>query len=311
MKYYIYHIPGKKIGVTRDLNKRVTEQQGYEPHEYEILHTYNEDEIEEVGLHEAYLQKKYGYPVDIVPYDKLNCNKNKLNKMKVNVTEQTTTFPCPVNKLKGQLMDNMGMRWMTEHGEFIITPATIRWIMTNIKTSMFNEQRSYVYNKAFARFYDNNNAFDLLGGNLEDVHMRDQYNGKTLAGGMSEQRVLECCDEYNPCTCKSEPQFSKRKTMNQYNKFDLIRAWAMDRGLYAKGDIKTQTLKLMEEAGEICKATLKEDHDEVIDGIGDCVVVLTNLAYLNGVTIEDCIDAAYDVISKRTGKMVNGTFKKD
>ena len=67
----------------------------------------------------------------------------------------------------------------------------------------------------------------------------------------------------------------------------------------------------MEEAGEICKATLREDHDEVIDGIGDCVVVLTNLAYLNGVTIEDCIDAAYDVISKRTGKMVNGTFKKD
>ena len=38
MTYYIYHIPGKKIGVTRDLNKRVTEQQGYEPHEYEILH---------------------------------------------------------------------------------------------------------------------------------------------------------------------------------------------------------------------------------------------------------------------------------
>ena len=37
MTYYIYHIPGKKIGVTRDLNKRVTKQQGYEPHEYEIL----------------------------------------------------------------------------------------------------------------------------------------------------------------------------------------------------------------------------------------------------------------------------------
>ena len=310
MTYYIYHIPGKKIGVTRDLEKRVTKQQGYEPHEYEILHTYNEDEIEEVSLHEAYLQKKYGYPVDIVPYDELNCNKNKLN-MNINITEQTTTFPCPVNKLKGQLMDNIGMRWMTEHGEFIITPATVRWIMKNIKTSMFNEQRSYVYNKAFARFYDNNNAFDLLGGNLEDVHMRDQYNGRTIAGGMSEQREPQCCDENNPCACKSEPQFSKRKIMNQYNQFDLIRAWAMDRGLYDKGDIKTQTLKLMEEAGEICKATLKEDHDEVIDGIGDCVVVLTNLAYLNGVTIEDCIQAAYDVISKRTGKMVNGTFKKD
>ena len=27
--YHLYHIPGKKIGVTRDLNKRVTQQQGY------------------------------------------------------------------------------------------------------------------------------------------------------------------------------------------------------------------------------------------------------------------------------------------
>mgnify|MGYP001597885786 FL=1 len=308
MTYYLYHIPGKKIGITKDLKKRVEEQQGYNKDEYDII--MQTDDIAKISEYELFLQELYGYRVDEVPYNKLKFNKEE-NDMNINITEQTTTFPCPVNKLKGQLMDNIGMRWMTEHGEFIITPATIRWIMTNIKTSMFNEQRSYVYNKAFARFYDNNNAFDLLGGNLKDVHMRDQYSGKTLAGGMSEQRIPECCDENNPCTCKSEPQFSKRKTMNQYNKFDLIRAWAMERGLYAKGDIKTQTLKLMEEAGEICKATLKEDHDEVIDGIGDCVVVLTNLAYLNGVTIEDCIDAAYDVISKRTGKMVNGTFKKD
>ena len=309
MTYYIYHIPGKKIGVTRDLNKRVTEQQGYEPHEYEVLHTYNEDEIQEVSLHEAYLQEKYGYPVDIVPYDKLNCNKNKLN-MKINVTEQTTTFPCPANKLKGQLMDNIGMRWMTEHGEFMITHAAVKWIMKNIKTSMFNDQRSYVYNKAFARFYDNNDAFDLLGGNLEDVHMRDQYNGKTIAGGMSEQKVPECCDENNPCACK--PRFSNKT--NKYlepSQFDLIRDWADERGLYENGDTKTQALKLVEEVGETCRAILKEDYDEITDGIGDCVVVLTNLAQLHGVMIEYCIDAAYQEIKNRKGKMVNGTYKKD
>ena len=67
----------------------------------------------------------------------------------------------------------------------------------------------------------------------------------------------------------------------------------------------------MEEAGEICRAVLKNDHEQVVDGIGDCVVVLTNLAYLNGTTIEKCIDMAYDVIKYRTGKMDNGTFKKD
>lgn len=301
--YYIYHIPGKKIGVTRDLNKRVTEQQGYEPHEYEVLHTYNEDEIEEVGLHEAYLQKKYGYPVDIVPYDKLNCNKNKLN-MKVNVTEQTTTFPCPANKLKGRLMDNMGMKWPTEHGEFSITPATVKWIMSNIKTSMYNDQRSYVYNKAFARFYDNHDAY---GFNINGENGIDQYDGKTLSGGLSPERVIECCGEYNPC--EHEPQFSKRP--KRKTQFELIREWADERGLYENGDTKTQALKLVEEVGETCRAILKEDFEEVVDGIGDCVVVLTNLAELQGVSIEACIAAAYEEIKGRKGKMVNGTYKKD
>ena len=306
MIYYLYHIPGKKIGITTNLKSRVEDQQGYGEDEYDVI--MKTDDVAKISEYELFLQKLYGYPVDLVPYDKLNCNKNKLNKMKVNVTEQTTTFPCPVDKLKGRLMDNMSMRWMTEHGEFMITPATAKWIMSNVKTSMFNKERSYVYNKAFARFYDNNDAFDLLGGNLEDVHMRDQYNGKTLAGGLSPERVPECCDEYNPCTCKSEPQFSKRP--KQKSQFDLIRDWADERGLYENGDTKTQALKLVEEVGETCRAILKEDYDEITDGIGDCVVVLTNLAQLHGVMIEYCIDAAYQEIKGRKGKMANGTYVK-
>jgi len=294
MIYYIYHIPGKKIGVTTNLKNRVENQQGYGPGEYEVLAI--RTDISEAAKYEALYQRKYGYPVDIVPYDKLNCNKNKLN-MKVNVTEQTTTFPCPANKLKGRLMDNIGMTWETDHGIFFINEFSIKWIMSNIKTSMFNAERSYVYNKAFSRFYENHEAYDVLGGNLEDVHMRDQYNGKTLAGGLSPERVPECCDENTPCSCKSQ--------------FDLIREWADERGLYDNGDPKTQALKLVEEVGEIARAILKDDTEEVIDGIGDAVVVLTNLAELIGAPIEMCIDEAYDVISKRTGKMVNGTFVKD
>ena len=291
MIYHIYHIPGKKIGVTTNLKSRVEDQQGYGPEEYEILGSYTS--IRAAADRELFYQRIHGYPVDIVPYDKLNCNKNKLNKMKVNITEQTTTFPCPADKLKGRLMDSIGMRWMTEHGEFMITPATIKWIMSNVKTSMFNKERSYVYNKAFARFYDNNDA-------------HDQYDGKTLAGGLSPERVPECCDEYNPCTC--EPQFAKRP--KQKTQFDLIREWADERGLYENGDTKTQALKLVEEVGETCRAILKEDFEEVIDGIGDCVVVLVNLAELQGVSIESCIAAAYEEIKGRKGKMANGTYVK-
>ena len=90
---------------------------------------------------------------------------------------------------------------------------------------------------------------------------------------------LNAVTKDNPCTCKSEPQFSRRP--KQKTQFDLIRDWADERGLYENGDPKTQALKLMEEVGEICRAILKEDHDEVVDGIGDAVVVLTNLAELH------------------------------
>jgi len=305
MTYYLYHIPGKKIGVTCSLKHRVEEQQGYSEGEYDVI--LQTDDISLVSEAEISLQKAYGYRVDRQLYKDLYRNNFKqLNNMNINITEQTTTFPCPVNKLKGQLMDNLGMSWETDHGECIITKESIKWIMNNIQVSKYNEQRSYVYNKAMARWFDNNNAYSSFF-TLADAHMReryaeDQYGGKTLAGAMGERA----------CKNTDQPQFSERdcycKTPSQ---FDLIRTWAKDRGLYEHGDPKTQSLKLVEEVGEICRATLKEDHDEVIDGIGDCVVVLTNLAELHGVSIEECIASAYGVISKRTGKMVNGTFKKD
>ena len=41
--------------------------------------------------------------------------------MKINATEQTSTFPVPVNKLKGRLRDNIGLKWQTELGQFEIT----------------------------------------------------------------------------------------------------------------------------------------------------------------------------------------------
>ena len=273
--YYLYHIPGKKIGVTRDLKERVERQQGYEPGEYGVLT--QTDDIDLISRLELKLQEAYGYRVDEVPYNKL-----KFNNMNINVTEMTTTFPCPVNKLKGQLMDNIDFSWETDHGKFIINKYSIDWIMKNVKTSQYSKDRCYVYNKAFARFYDNHQTFD---------NAKQMNAFETRTGALSPTGV------------------QARSTSLSH--FDLIREWAEERGLYLHGDCKTQTLKLMEEAGEVCKAVLKDNQDDVIDGIGDCVVVLTNLAELHGVTIEHCIGIAYDEIKNRTGKMDNGTFKKD
>ena len=275
MTYCIYHIPGKKIGVTNNLEDRVTRQQGYTEDEYEILDM--SDDICYISHREIELQKEYGYKVDRKLYKDLNPIKQELNSMKINITEQTTTFPCPVNKLKGRLMDEIGMSWETDHGRCCIDADSIKWIMENVKTSMYNNDRCYVYNKAFARYFDNNGCCSY-----EDV---DCNRTRTGALHMSGRR--------------------------RPDRFDLIRTWADERGLYDKGDTKTQYLKLMEEAGELGRAILKNDEPEFIDAIGDMVVVLTNLARLGGVSIETCIDSAYDVISKRTGKMVNGTFVKD
>ena len=143
--YYLYHIPGKKIGVTRDLNTRVTLIQGYSSSEYEVLD--QSDDIDYISDKEIELQKSYGYKVDRKKY------KNLFKKMKINVTEQTSTFAVPLNKLKGHLMDNLGMSWETSHGIFQLDMQTTQWIIDNAVTSMYNDKRCYVYNKAFARVF--------------------------------------------------------------------------------------------------------------------------------------------------------------
>ena len=266
-KYIIYHIPGKKIGVTNDLYNRVECQQGYEVGEYEVLES--SDDIDYISKREIELQKEYGYRVDLKPYNELSVNL-KLKNMKINVTEQTTTFPCPISKLKGQLMDNLEMRWDTEHGQVYLDKDLAMWIEKNAKTSMFNDNRCYVYNKAMAKYL--NNRIDELPFKEEDFYEHED---------------------------------------NVVFYFDKIRDWAEYRGIYAEGDPKTQYIKLMEEAGELGRAILKQNREEQKDAIGDMVVVLTNLAELLDMPIEECVESAWNVISKRTGKMINGTFVKD
>ena len=244
--YYIYHIPGKKIGVTRDLNKRVTAIQGYTQNEYEILDA--STDIDYISDKELKLQKHFGYKVDRQSY------KNLVKRMKINITEQTTTFPVPLDKLSENLFNNIGLKWETSFGEFEINAQSLQWILSNAKVSMYDKERSYIYNKAF---YENIN--------------------------------------------KKPSSIS----------FSDIRDWANERNIIEKGDAKTQLIKLYEETGELSEAILKNNKEDIIDAIGDSVIVLTNLAEMAGTSIEDCILSAYNEVSTRTGRMINGTFVKD
>jgi NTP pyrophosphatase (non-canonical NTP hydrolase) len=261
--YYLYHIPGKKIGITRNLNYRLTKRQGYQTEEYEVLDS--SEDIDYISAQELALQLIYGYKVDRQSYKNL-INKIK-NQMKLNVTEQTTTFPYPANKLKGNLFDNLGIQIETDLGNYALTAELADWIAKNANVSMYNSERTYVYNKALDQF------------------------AKALASDKNKK-------------VESKTKFSD-------NVYNSIRQWANERGIYEKGDSKTQYIKLQEEAGELARAILKDNKVDLVDAIGDCVVVLTNLAAINGLKIEDCIQSAYTEIKNRKGKMQNGTFVKE
>jgi len=289
INYYLYHIPGKKIGVTRDLISRVVDQQGYSLDEVEVLE--QSTDIDYISDRELELQQSYGYRVDRQKYKDLYINKIKSNTMHINATEQTSTFPCPSTKLKGRLMDNMGKSWETTHGTFEINMDTIKWIMENVTTSQYTMERCYIYNKAFAKYFQ---VKDHATEAERFPFGKDAY-----------QAYLDTL------TTRANSNGNWRYDSSESERFQKIRDWAGERGLYTKGDTKTQFAKLIEETGELAQAILKKDDVEFADAIGDMVVVLTNMAHLGGTTIEECIDAAYKVISKRTGKMVNGTFVKD
>ena len=251
--YHIYYVKGIKVGCTNNIIKRVEKMQGYTEDEYTILES--TPCIKTAGELELFHQKRLGYKVDKIRYDKL-----KRNIMKIRVDDDTVTFGKKGDIItKERLLDSgkIEKKGKVLH-DIIISDTVADWILKHLQPSQYN-LGSYVYIKTL----------------------------------MKEFTVDTIEEEY------------------QESKFSLIRTWARERGLYEKGDDKTQYVKLMEEAGELAKALLKDDEEEIIDAIGDIVVVLTNLSHLRGYKIEDCIDSAYDVISKRTGKMINGTFVKD
>ena len=198
--YYLYHIPGKKIGVTRDLNSRVVDQQGYDLDEIEVLE--QSTDIDYISDRELELQLSYGYRVDRQKYKDLYINKIKSNTMHINATEQTSTFPCPVTKLKGRLMDNIGKTWETMHGTFEINMDSIEWIMNNVTTSQYTMERCYIYNKAFANYFKPN---------------------------LFKQETNEF-NEYIKSLSKRKPT-NWRYDNDDSERFQKIRDWAGERGL--------------------------------------------------------------------------------
>lgn len=105
---------------------------------------------------------------------------------------------------------------------------------------------------------------------------------------------------------------------------DNVRQWFHDKGIIENSNPLKQLGKTQEELTETRDAVVKLEYGnelynyqianllhEIKDGIGDTVVTLIGVCEMYGFTLEECLQQAYDVISKRTGRMENGVFVKD
>lgn len=107
----------------------------------------------------------------------------------------------------------------------------------------------------------------------------------------------------------------------------LVKLWAEQKGILSKATPLAQAKKTREEVFELVEAVEAQVNgleffinskdkkvntkEEIKDAFGDILVTIIIGAELQGMKLEDCLQSAYNVISKRTGKMVNGQFVKD
>tara|TARA_R110001606_G_scaffold38735_1_gene107972 strand:- start:142 stop:456 length:315 start_codon:yes stop_codon:yes gene_type:complete len=91
----------------------------------------------------------------------------------------------------------------------------------------------------------------------------------------------------------------------------VVETWAHEKGVMSKSTPMGQALKTMEECTELCTSINNKDREEIIGAMGDIMVTLIIQAKMQNVSLESCLESAYNIISKKTGRMVNGQFIKD
>lgn len=98
----------------------------------------------------------------------------------------------------------------------------------------------------------------------------------------------------------------KRKVDNK------IDQWGLDRGIIQNGNPIAQLSKTVEEVAETLAALSANDKPAVKDGLGDIYVTLRMVAGCYGISLEECIELAYDEIKHRKGYLrEDGVFIKD
>jgi NTP pyrophosphatase (non-canonical NTP hydrolase) len=143
---------------------------------------------------------------------------------------------------------------------------------------------------------------------MEPIHKFNNGRGAMLCNGCRTIISTGPKTEELFCTACKE----KYKIMKHYGELEaLVIAWATQKGILENGTAIAQAGKTIEEVNELVEAIIKDDKGEIIDALGDILVTIIIQAEMQGLKLTDCLESAYNVISKRTGKMVNGQFVKD
>jgi len=97
-----------------------------------------------------------------------------------------------------------------------------------------------------------------------------------------------------------------------YNQLEaLVIEWAENKGILEKATTAAQANKTMEECQELIDAIQDDNREEIADALGDILVTIIIQAKMQNMSLVECLEGAYNIIAKRTGKMVDGQFVKD
>jgi len=100
-------------------------------------------------------------------------------------------------------------------------------------------------------------------------------------------------------------------TINQIQQWGIDKDILNNVGIYTFQKKMAQISETLEEVSELNTALINDNKAEIDDAIGDILVTLILQAKMNGLYIDSCLNKAYGVISKRSGKIVNGVFVKN
>lgn len=138
-------------------------------------------------------------------------------------------------------------------------------------------------------------------------YAQELENDKTNTNKGKDMQILKDSNQEYTKEQVIEAMNLQQTTLDTH--FNNFTQWSTDRKIIQNGNVLAQGLKLVSEVGELADNLAKGRC--IKDDIGDCCVVLNNLAHMQGLPLDKCLEQAWSDIKDRTGSMnEHGVFIK-